>query len=140
MPPFAWARLNADTVFLALLAFGSGAFSLANPHDSATVQALHNATATYYLWAASYMAAGVLIFAGLVKAKIRVEVFGRAVLLGGVAVNVWRTGLILGWGSTACVGGCILFGIVALTGWLRLSVLLNKQGLHVTVPARDESS
>lgn len=136
---FAWADLNADTVFLALLAFLSGAFDLYDPgRDQVTVQAiaaLGHAHPLHYIRAGSYVLAGVLLLSALTLASVRLEVVARCALVTGVALNVWRHGVWLGLDNTYTIGQVALLAIVGLTMWRRFRVLLNPEGLVVTRPA-----
>ena len=131
--------MNADTLFLALLCMSAGAFSMLDPNRSPVVRDLGYVTPLHYLESGGYVIAGLAILLGLANTNLRIEIVGRAIMLAGVVTGVWRTGFVLGWSSSFTKSAILIFIIVAVTSYLRISVLLNKQGLHVTVPGRDET-
>lgn len=128
---WAWARLNADTLFLALLATLAGLFAIIDgPRGGMTTEAAP--LALHYLRSAAYILAGLLLTGSLLWSSVRVEVIARSALLGGVALNLYRHAHWLGWQDTATLSSAALLVIVALTSWLRLSMLLRKGGVVVT--------
>lgn len=137
---FAWARLNADTLFVALLAVLAGVFDVLDPADDAAARAVLAETGVpgtlFYVRCATWIAAGTLLFAALLRSSLPLEVLARAVLIGGVALNVWRHGYWLGWGAAAAFQMALLFLVVLVTT-LRLSVLLGARSLVVTRPSAE---
>lgn len=136
-----WLRLNADTLFLALLAAGAGTFNLIDPSgDDVTAAAGGVVYPLHYLQAGSYILAGLCLIYALVRGRVRPEVLARAVLLGGVCLGVWRHVIVLGWADSDTVEAYVLLAIVAGTSVLRLSMLLNPGGLMVTRAASNPSN
>jgi hypothetical protein len=128
---FAWAKLNADTLFLGLLAAGSGFFALLGP-DRDSVTALHDSVyPLHYVRAGAYLLAGLVLVAALLAQSVRWEVIARSILIGGVLLNVYRHVSWLGFGDVSTQANVVLLVILALTSYLRLSVLLGRGGLLV---------
>ncbi len=132
---WAWARLNADTLFVALLAIGAGIFAVLDPLADAVVAARGSAAALFYVRAGAYVFAGLLLVAALGRESVRLETMARSVLIGGVALNVYRHATWLGWGDTQTQANVVLLVIVVGTSWLRMSVLLNRDGFVVSRPS-----
>ncbi len=140
---WAWARLNADTLFLGLLLASAGTFAILAPGDEVTMarEAAGDGKAHYplfYVLAVSYLIAGVLLVGALVKGSVRVEVVARSLLVGGVLLNIWRHVIWVGPSEVATLGQFALLAIVGTTSALRLSILLNKGGLVITRPAVED--
>ena len=72
---FAWARLNADTLFLGLLLAAAGLFALLAPYD-AVIAAREKAGDVrdhyplFYALAGSYLLSGVMLVGALVKSFV----------------------------------------------------------------------
>lgn len=135
---FAWARLNADTLFLALLAAGSGFFALIDPYDDAVTALRDVVLPLHYMRAGAYLLAGLALLVTLMAQSVRGEVVARSILIGGVVLNVYRHLTWLGLGNPDTQSNIVLLAIVLLTTWLRLSVLLGKGGLLVARSAASE--
>lgn len=140
---FAWARLNADTLFLGLLLAAAGLFALLAPYDAviaAREKAGDDVEDHYPLFsvlAGSYLLSGVMLVGALVKASVRVEVLARSILIGGTALNVYRHAVWLGMsGETAYQA--IVMVIVAATSALRMSLLLGRSGMLISRPAEED--
>lgn len=134
---FAWARLNSDALFVALLAFGAGVFDLLDPYGDPTVQEIGHPTASYYLRAIAFVVAGLMIMVSLVREHVSTEIVGRTVLTTAIGFDLLRTVGLFGWNSSETVGNIVLFAIIFATSSLRISVLLSKKGLVVRLPERD---
>lgn len=135
---FAWARLNADTLLLALLALGAGFFAVVDPSSDKVTALLDQPATMHYVHAGFLTAAGVLLLAALLAASVRTEVFARCLLLGAVALNLWRHVVWLGWDHSATHQRLAVVVIVGLTMLLRFSVLLGPHALVVTHPGTGE--
>lgn len=133
-----WLQLNADTLFLALLATGSGIFDLLDPTRSSVNVAIGGPTPLFYLRASAYVVAGLVLVYALARSRIRPEVLARALLFGGVCLSLYRHGLAFGWLDHHTAPSYVLVAIVALTSSLRLRMLLNPGGLMVTRPATSD--
>lgn len=135
---FAWARLNADTLFLALLALGVGIFSVIDPASDPITAARGGPAVMHWAQAAAYISAGVLLAGALLAASVHTEILARLVLLGAVALSVWRHGVFFGWDGTRTDRQVALLVFVIVATTLRFSVLLGRDGLVVTRPAADD--
>lgn len=139
---WAWARLNADTLFLVLLATFSGLFDILDPdRDAVTalaLQTLDHASPMHYIRAGAYVTFGLLLLASLLWSSVQLEVIARCLLISAVLLNlgrhVWWLGW-LGWGDSETVAQATLLAVLALVTALRFSVLLSKRGLVVTQDA-----
>lgn len=132
---FAWARLNADALFLALYAAFAGLVGIIHP-DGPIVRSIGYATPSYYMVHAGYLAAGLLLLLALMKELVSLEVIARVTLLWAVAFQIARlTAFYDGWWPES-VTTTIIFGIVGSTTLLRFSVLLSKKGIVVHLPQR----
>lgn len=139
---WAWARLNADTLLLVLLAIFGGTFDILDPdRDDVTalvLQTFNQPQPMHYIRAGAYIVFGLLLLAALLWSSVKIEVYARCLLLAALALNIWRHGHWLGWTSSETVAQYTLFGILALVTGLRFSVLLGKKGLVVTQDAAEE--
>lgn len=134
---FPWARLNADTLFLALLAFLSGLVDMVYPTGDETVAEIGFPTPSFYLRCAMYLAAGLMLLLSLARQHIPTEVMARMTLVVATIFELWRTGRIFGWtDGQHLIPAILLVLVVAGTTYLRLSVLLDPKGLVVRVPER----
>lgn len=138
---WAWARLNADTLFLVLLATFSGIFDIVDPaRDAVTalaLQALASPSPMHYIRAGSYVLVGLLLLASLLWSSLRLEVLARCLLISALLLNAGRHVWWLGWGDSETIAQVTLLGVVALVTALRFSVLLSKRGLVVTQEAAE---
>jgi hypothetical protein len=138
---WAWARLNADTLFLVLLATFSGIFDIVDPaRDAVTVVALQTLplpSPMHYIRAGAYVAFGLMLLAALLWSSVRLEVLARCLLISALLLNVGRHGWWLGWGDTETVAQLVLLAVIVLVTALRFSVLLGKRGLVVTQEAAE---
>lgn len=136
---FAWARLNADALFLALLALGVGIFSVIDPTSDPITAIRDQASVLHWAQAATYIAAGLLLALALLRASVHAEVLARCVLLSAVTLSLWRHVIFFGWDATRTERQVVLLIIVVATMLLRFSILLGRDGLVVTRPAtRDD--
>lgn len=141
-PVFEWFKLNADGVFVALLMIGSGLFSFFLWEQNPIIQ--HGNTNEAFLVQArslAYVGAGLLLLWSLIRGKIAQEIFARFAFLGAVAFQVWRRwlefdGMFGGLFHPDVLAPVILFLIYAFTSWLRMKVLLAKDGVTFTIPPR----
>ena len=140
VPHGAWMRLNADTLLLAGLALFGGISDLADPSRSDIVSDIGAVTPVHYMRSVGYVLAGLGILFGLARNNIRAEVLGRAVLIASLVVTSSRHGIVFGWTAGPTLSTYVLLVLVGFTTWLRLSILLGRQELHVTVPAREGES
>lgn len=131
---FAWARLNADALFLSLYAIFVGVFAICWPNGD-LVDFLGHASASHYLVNGGYAAGGAMIMTALIKQWVSVEIVGRVLLAWSTGFEVVRQTIAFGW-YPEVVDTTIIFLIVTITGGLRLSVLLSKKGLVVRLPER----
>ncbi len=133
LPPnrFTWAKLNADTLFLGLLAFASGIFDLIDPSRDAIVHASGDPRPLFYVRACAYLIAGAILILALVTQSVRAEALARGILIGGIALNLYRYAHWLGW-ETSTWAQVILLVLIGVTTHLRMSVLLGSAGLRVT--------
>lgn len=136
-PRLTWAKLNADSLFLALLAAGSGFFDLIDPTRDAVVETVGGTYPLFWIRAGAYLVAGLLLMVALVKTSLRLETIARALLGGAIVLNVFRHVAWIGWADTRTHAAIVLLLIYGLTATLRLSVLLGKDGLRVTRPATE---
>lgn len=141
---FAWARLNADSLFLGLLLLAAGTFAFLVPVPQDEVIAARQAAGDvrdvyplFYVLAGSYALAGLLLVGALVKGSVRVEVIARSILIGGTALNVYRHVVWLGWSETTMYQ-TVVFAIIASTSVLRMSLLLGRSGMLISRPAASE--
>lgn len=135
---YAWARLNADALFLALLAIGSGIFTLIDPSIDRVTSTVHAPSFLHYVQAGGFILTGALLLAALLEASVRLEVLARHLLVGFVVLSVWRHAVVFGIWSAEGASQVVLLVIVYVTMRLRLSVLLGDDGLVVTRPAKDD--
>lgn len=141
---FEWAKLNADGLFVALLMIGAGAFDFFLWRENPII--LHGNHAEQYLVqgrALGYVLAGLLLLYSLIAGKIHQEVIARFMFLGAVLFQIWRRwlefdGMLGGLTATPVLQVVILFIIYAVTSWLRMRVLLAKEGVTFTIPPRKE--
>jgi hypothetical protein len=138
---WAWARLNADTLFLVLLATFSGIFDIIEPHrDAVTVlalQTLNEPSPMHYIRAGAYVVFGLMLLAALLWSSVRLEVLARCLLISAVVLNAGRHVWWLGWQDTETAAQLVLLAVIALVTALRFSVLLSKRGLVVTQEAAE---
>lgn len=134
---FAWARLNADSLFVGLLVMASGLFTAAVGEDVVSARAGGATTPLFVALWVSYVSAGVLLVVALMKASVRLEVVARSLFIGGTLLNVYRSVVWLG-SSAETWGQVVLLGIVVLTSGLRGTVLLGKSGMLIHRPGIDE--
>jgi hypothetical protein len=132
---FAWLRLNADTLFLALLAIGSGVFDLFNPSLNPVVITAPANLYAYYLRCGGYVVSGLMLLVALALMSIHWEVIARFILLGAVAFQVWRRWAELGLSSRFTAEVIVLFTILAITTFLRVTALFSRHGIAFTIPA-----
>ena len=128
---FTWAKLNADTLFLGLLAIGAGIFDLIDPTRDAVVVARDFAGPLFYVRAWSYLIAGLVLVVALTIQSVRAEALSRGLLIGGVGLDVYRHAVWVGWDDPATYATLVLFAIIAVTTHLRMSVLLGTDGLLI---------
>jgi hypothetical protein len=136
---FAWARLNADTLFLALLATGSAAFDFMDPMGDTVSAVVGFVGPLFYAKVTAYLAAGVLLTVALARGSTYLEVVARSILIGGITLNVYRHVIFVG-NEVPTYGNIVLLVIVLLTTYLRLSVLVGKQGFAVSRPPATEGT
>lgn len=129
---YAWARLNADTLFLAALAIAAGLLSGLDPAFDRVTAVIGSPSIVHYAQAVAYLGGGLLLIDALLSASVRLEALARAVLLGALACSVWRHALVLGLGETATVGQVVLLAAFIATTWTRLAVIGSDDGLVVT--------
>lgn len=132
---FAWARLNADALFLALLAAGSGLLGFIDP-SGPIVDKLGHTTPSYLLVQSAYLIGGLLLMWSLLKEWVVGEVTARTVIMWTVAFQVFRMWSAFGFGDPNTTRSIVVFLIVALTCVLRMTVLLSKRGIVVHLPER----
>jgi hypothetical protein len=135
---FGWLQLNADTLFLALLATGSGIFDLLDPASNDVNNHIGGPTPLFYVRCATYIIAGLLLVYALASDRIRPEVMARAILFGGVSLSLYRHILAFGWHDNQTAPTYVLVAIVAVTSLLRIRMLLNHGGLMVTRAAHPD--
>lgn len=135
---FAWARLNADALFLALYASFVGFFGIIDPSGS-LVRELGYASASHYLVHGAYLFSGLLLMVALMREWVVGEVTARAVLTWSVCFELARQVAAFGWYPDG-IKPFIIVVIVGLTSLLRLSVLLSKKGIVVHLPQRNGES
>lgn len=140
--PLAWARLNADTLFIGLLALGSGLFSLFDPYADpilASRRVVDNPFATYplfYVLAGALGLSGLILIIALARASVPLEVVARSVLIGACALNVFRTQTFLPWNDPDALRALVLLFMILSTTVLRLSVLLGDKAVVISRPRR----
>jgi hypothetical protein len=126
--------LNADTLFLALLATGAAVVDFIDPMGDQVTAAVGFVGPLFYARAGAYLLAGVLLVVALARGSTYLEVIARSVLIGGIALQVYRHALFIG-NEVHTWGNVVLLVIVLVTTYLRLSVLLGRDGFSVTKPA-----
>jgi hypothetical protein len=127
-----WLMLNADTLFLALLAAAAGLFDLADPTRDDVTAHVGVVSPLFYLRVGAYVLAGLMLIYALTRSRIRPEVWARAVLFGATVLDAYRHGVVFGWADSHTGAAYVLVVIVAVTSLLRLKMLLNPGGLMVT--------
>jgi hypothetical protein len=131
-PQVSWFSLNAAWLIIAagLIDFFT---ATANP----IVQAGHPEEVILVQGrAAGYVVAGILLLWSLVSAKIVQEVIGRCLFLGAVAFQIWRRLIEFDVLNVNVLAVVILFVIYAVASWMRLRVLLAKEGAIFFIPPR----
>lgn len=133
---FAWARLNADALFLALYAVLAGILGIADPAGDTSIQRLGHLSPGFYLQCAMYIGGGLLLLSALIRQHVMTEIVARTILCFGTFFTTFRYTQIFGWtdphvGKPLSIALLVLF-ITAL----RVSVLLSKKGLVVRLPER----
>lgn len=137
---FAWARLNSDALFLALLVIASEVYTLIDPsRDDALVQVGLDGhpTPLFYLKSFAYLLGGISLLYSLLRANIKVEVFGRVILCVSLLVDVVREGIAFSSFTDSHVQATLAFFIfLAGTTVLRITALFNRDGLVFELPPR----
>jgi hypothetical protein len=138
---FAWARLNADTLFLGLLAGFAGFFAIIDPSDDPVMRIYNYVGPLHYVRASAYMLSGALLTVALARGAIHYEFMARSILAGAITLNVYRHAIWLGWGDADTLANVVLLLIITLTSWFRLSILLRPGGMTINraddPPARE---
>jgi hypothetical protein len=133
---FAWARLNADALFLALYAFISGIVALMDPHGDTTIREVGFPTPGFYLWASMLIAGGLGLLSALVRQHVLTEIVARTILTFACFYEVFRYTQIFGWDNPILFKPLVIAVLVLFITALRHSVLLSKKGLVVRLPER----
>lgn len=142
--PFAWARLNADTLFVALLAIGSGLFAMIDPYADPVLadrRVVVDTVQTYpllFVAAGSYLCGGLVLLAALARASVPLEVVARSVLIGGALLHVYRSAYQISWTDLNTVQTYVVLALIVLTTVLRLSVLLGNKAVIISRPRKEE--
>jgi hypothetical protein len=132
-----WFSLNADGVFVAWLIIAAGLIDFFTATANPIVQAGHPEEVILVQFrSAGYVAAGVLLLWSLVSSKIVQEVVGRCLFLGAVAFQIWRRLIEFDFFDLPVLSVVILFLIYAVASWMRLHVLLAKEGAIFFIPPR----
>lgn len=129
---YAWARLNADAVLLAVLAVFAGFLSGVDPTFDRVTAVVGYPSIVHYAQAVAYLAGGLLLIDALLAASVRLEAVARTVILGALACSVWRHANVLGFAETATIGQIVLLAAFCATAWTRMSVIGGDDGLVVT--------
>lgn len=138
-PRLAWARLNSDGWLLVGLLLMS-ALDLLHPDTSNIARIVGYPPSFQPLWLAGFAVAGALMGAGFVTARTSFEVLGRALLVVCVTAQTIAVGVAIGWDNIDTVSRVIVWALVAVLSWLRVTTLLSPDGLTVTLPSRERSS
>lgn len=133
---YAWARLNSDAVFVALIFFTVGVFAFVYRDTDAVVNEVGRITFLFTVKNVGFIVGALVMIYALMRAKVAAEVMGRFIILAAAVLDVGRTGIVLGWGGPAAVGTYLLVVILGATLWMRVSVLFRKEGLTFTLPPR----
>lgn len=141
MKPLAWARLNADGILLAVVCL-AGALDVFHPNSTELARALGYVPPTFYFWSICYGTAGVLLlgsFLGPARFRLPLELAGRLTLCVGFLIQVWRTGVILGWSTQEMVINYAVGFVLLVAAISRVSMLLDRRGVVVLI-GRSEGS
>lgn len=138
-PRLAWAKMNADGMLLAALAFISS-LDLFHPTASDLAQVAGYVPMSFYLWTACYLVAGCTLtgafFVAPARWRMPLEMSGRLLLCAGFALETWRTGTIIGWTAPHMVESYFLAAVLFLTSAWRASLLLSRDGVVVVIGGR----
>lgn len=135
---FAWAKLNADGVFIALIIMAAGLFDMfLTEYNPIVAAGKVDEVIFVQARAAGYIASGALLLYSLMASKIRQEVWARFMLLGAMLFQLWRRWLEFHDPLNPAVSSIIvLFTLFSVTSWFRLRVLLAKEGVMFHIPPR----
>lgn len=133
---FAWLRLNADGLLLALLALLSG-LDLFAPQDQRISVKLGYIPTSLYAWTVLYLLSGLFMVYGFVRNNYGPELFGRFLLNSALLWETGRIAVAFGPASHLAVSRYLIFLALLGTTALRVSVLLSRSGVVLTVPARN---
>jgi hypothetical protein len=134
----AWARVNSYGLLLVGLLVLTYTDVL-HPETSNTARLLGHPSALIPLWAAGYLLAALFILWGFVGSSTLPEIVGLILLIFTstvryLAVTHRLMVLNVGFWDDRMMGQTITFIVVVGTSLLRLSVLLSRDGLTVTIP------
>jgi hypothetical protein len=136
MKRFMWARLNADTLFLALLAIFAGALDIYRVQANVVVLIHPEEGPLAIARASCFVLGGLLMLYSLLSGRVNWEVLGRCILIGAVTFQVWRRWIEFGFSDTRTEESLITLLILLFTAWLRITGLFSKDGLSVFLPPK----
>lgn len=134
---FAWARLNADALFIALYALYVGVVGVMWPSGD-IVELAGRVTLPHYLVHMAYGLGGSLLLIALAKQWVTAEILARVTLIWATGFQVFREANAFGWYPDA-LDALVICAIVSLTSLLRISILVSKKGIVVRLPERTNS-
>lgn len=134
---FAWARMNAYGVLIAVLCILASADML--EPDGPVTQRLGEPPPLLYAWETGFLIAGLLLMYGMFKADRAPEISGLAILNFALTLQVGTTLYYLGWETTASVTRLLTWLAVLAASWMRASTLMSAHGITVTIPPVSQS-
>lgn len=134
---FAWFRLNADGVLIALLGLVSG-LDLLSPEREGIVRHLGYIPMTFYVWTVLLFVGGLLMLYGFIKHTMGAELLGRLLIILAILLQAVRYSVAAGLQDNETVRSYLIFIMVTLTFTARASALLSKSGLAVIIGGHDD--
>lgn len=133
--PYAWAKLNAYGFVLAGLGVLAGT-DLIHPANTDLARLTGEVPPGQVWWTLAVVVAGLLLLLGFMRVDRIAETLGLALLTGAVAAQTVVAYALLGWNDYTLTRIAIVTILAGCT-WARVSVLWSRDGLAVTIPARD---
>lgn len=137
MGRFAWARLNAYGVLVAVLALLS-MVDLFHPGGTDLARLVGEVPPGQAAWVTGFVIAGILMLHGFIRTDRITESIALGLLLLGLLAQSVSALIYLGF-TEFTTTRLVLVGVTLLVTWARFSVLWAKQGLDVHIPARGET-
>lgn len=133
--PYAWAKLNAYGFVLA----GLGILALADlihPADTDLARLSGDIPTGQTWWTLAVAIAGLLLLFGFLRVDRIAETAGLVLLAAAVLAQTVAAFALLGWSDFALTR-LVILAIIGGCTWARVSVLWSRDGIAVTIPARN---